>query len=420
MTSAEIYRLITENNFPISTDTRTVEPGDFFVAIHVEQFDGKQYAAEALIKGAAYALIDNPEFNRGEKYILVENTLKTLQEVATLHRQQFTIPVLAIGGSNGKTTTKELISAVLQTTHKTHTTTGNLNNDIGVPLTILRMKKESEIAVIEIGANHPGEHTLLMNIVQPTHVLVTNNGADHLEGFGTLAGVRAANKEIYDIAKKLDAHAFVYKNLHDLVEDSTELPRTLYPKENIQSISETFAGISHKGISFTSQLFGSFNEPNILAAIAVGEYFTVPLTKIAHAIQEYTPTLKRSQVIKKDDYKIILDCYNANPSSMELSLGDFFKTSEAGKRVLIIGDMFELGNAEEESHKTLLDFLTSHADTEDIVLCIGPRLAKQKTSESFLFFPDALSAKNYFDSLPLSDKKVFIKGSRGMKLETIL
>ena len=234
MTSAEIYRLITENNFPISTDTRTVEPGDFFVAIHGEQFDGNQYAAEALIKGAAYALIDNPEFNRGEKYILVENTLKTLQEVATLHRQQFTIPVLAIGGSNGKTTTKELISAVLQTTHKTHTTTGNLNNDIGVPLTILRMKKESEIAVIEIGANHPGEHTLLMNIVQPTHVLVTNNGADHLEGFGTLAGVRAANKEIYDIAKKLDAHAFVYKNLHDLVEDSTELPRTLYPKENIK------------------------------------------------------------------------------------------------------------------------------------------------------------------------------------------
>ena len=243
MDSQELYNLIVEKNLPISTDTRTIKEGDLFIAIKGEQFDGNEYAAQAIEKGASFAVIDNATFNKEDRYILVEDTLKTLQNLATLHRSTFTIPILAIGGSNGKTTTKELVSAVLATTHRVYMTQGNLNNDIGVPLTILSMKKDTDIAVIEIGANHPGEHTLLMNIVQPTHVLVTNNGADHLEGFGTLAGVRAANKEIFDVAEKYQARVFVNKKLEDLVEDSVHLDRILYPEIEVTSTSKTFASL---------------------------------------------------------------------------------------------------------------------------------------------------------------------------------
>lgn len=420
MTLEEIYQLLAKNNLRISTDTRTLLPGDFFVAIRGEHFDGNQYAKAALDTGASFALVDNPSLSENPQCILVENTKETLEALATLHRNTFSIPIVVIGGSNGKTTTKELIAAVLETSFVTHSTKGNLNNDIGVPLTLLAMKKETEIAVIEIGANHPLEHTKLMHIIQPTHVLVTNNGADHLEGFGSREGVRNANKEIFDEAKKRKAHAFVPTDLKDLVADSERLTRTLYPEETVTSTSDSYASVMYKKRVFSSHLFGSFNEPNILSAIAVGEHFKVPLETIKDAIARYEPTLKRSQIIKKDDYTIVLDCYNANPSSMQLSLSDFLKYSSAGERIIIVGDMLELGEEEEASHRTLLAFLSRSTETNDTVFCVGPRLLKQKKEEPFHFFLESARARSFFNTLPLSGKKIFLKASRGIQLEEVI
>ncbi|MFZ4499923.1 MAG: UDP-N-acetylmuramoyl-tripeptide--D-alanyl-D-alanine ligase [Minisyncoccia bacterium] len=418
MDSPTLYALFSENGHSLSTDTRTIKPGDIYLGLRGEQFDGNAYAQAALEKGACFAVIDNPKYKADERYILVENTLATLQALAKLHREQFSIPVLAIGGSNGKTTTKELIHAVLSAKYRVHTTKGNLNNEIGVPLTILSMSSDTDIAVVEIGANHAREHTVLMDILSPTHVLVTNNGADHLEGFGSLAGVRSANKEIFDTAKT--AHAFVNKDLTELVEDSSTLQRTLYPTLSWRSASNIYAGINYGETSITSSLFGSFNEPNILAAIAVGDFFSVPIESIQTAIQEYTPTLKRSQVLVHDDHTIIMDCYNANPTSMELSLKDFFHTTSPGARVIVVGDMFEVGDAEAMAHSNVLEFIAKEKGVADIVICVGPRFSKNSALFPFTFFESAAQAKPFYGALSLHNKTVFLKASRGIRLEEML
>lgn len=404
----------------ISTDTRTLAPGDVYVGLKGENFDGNAFVKDALEKGARLAIIDNPTYKIDERCIVVENSLLTLQRLATIYRHTFSIPVLALGGSNGKTTTKELAAGVLSTKYHVHTTKGNLNNEIGVPLTLLAMPRDTEIAVIEIGANHPGEHIVLMNIASPTHVLVTNNGMDHLEGFGSIEGVRTANKEIFDEAKKKAAFAFVNKSLVDLIEDSDGLTRILYPEHAYASTSGLYAGLTYGGTTISSELFGSFNEANILAAIAVGEKFEVPLNEIVEAIASYQPTLKRSQVIKKEGYTLIVDCYNANPTSMELSLSDFFTATPAGNRVVIIGDMFEVGESEAEAHKKILELVAGKADAHDIVMCVGPRFSLHTADFPFHFFLSPAEAKYFFDTLNLMDKKIFLKASRGMRLENIL
>ena len=420
MDSETLYALISKDSFFISTDSRNIQPGAIFIALKGTNFDANAFAETAITQGALYAIIDNPAYKKDERYIVVKNTLKTLQDLARIHRATFSTPILAIGGSNGKTTTKELIHAVLSKRYRTHTTTGNLNNNIGVPLTLLGMKKDAEIAAIEIGANHPSEHIELLDILSPTHVLITNNGADHLEGFGSLDGVRAANKEIYDWAREHTAHAFVNESISDLVEDSTGLDRTLYPTKSHESSSSLYAGVIYDGIEFTTTLFGAYNEPNILAAIAIGEYFDVPLHDIRTAIADYIPTLKRSQILQKDTYSVVLDCYNANPSSMELALRDFVGNSTSGKRIVIIGDMFEMGAVEENVHKDILDLTLSLVDTNDIVLCVGPRFGIYASSFPFHFYESSKEARSYFDSLDLTNKVVFLKASRGMKLEEVI
>ena len=420
MQTKELYELYKRADYQISTDTRTVKQGDLFVALSGDTFDGNAFAEEAIKKGASYAIISNPDYQIGERYIMVPDTLKTLQELATFHRTQLDIPILAIGGSNGKTTTKELVHAVLSTKYRVHTTKGNLNNSIGVPQTLLSMPLDTQIAVIEIGANHPNEHTELMNILYPTHILVTNNGMDHLEGFGSIAGVRAANKEIYDWARVHGAHLFVNKNIPDLTEDSQYLDRTLYPTKQSSSTSSLYAGVLYGDTEFKSSLFGAYNEPNILAAIALGEYFNVPMLDIQDSILKYEPSLKRSQVIRKDGYTLILDCYNANPSSMSLALQDFTKDTQAGTRLYIVGDMLEMGDSESVLHLEILTLLQKQADTHDTVWCVGPRFSQYKDEFPFTFFNDSASAKEVFRNLDLNKRNIFLKGSRGIKLEDII
>ncbi|MBP6857736.1 MAG: UDP-N-acetylmuramoyl-tripeptide--D-alanyl-D-alanine ligase [Candidatus Pacebacteria bacterium] len=420
MNPEEIYKLISEKSFNISTDTRALSPGDIYIGIKGENFDGNMFVSQALEKGALYAITDLEENKNINKSLFVENTRETLEELAKIHRSQFSIPIIAIGGSNGKTTTKELISAVLQKKYKVHTTKGNFNNDIGLPLTILAMPLDTEIAVIEIGANHLEEHTKLLNIFSPTYVLVTNNGADHLEGFGSLAGVRKANKEIYDWAQENNAKTFVNKNISDLIEDSKDNETVIYPSKDFNSKSSLYAGVTYDGQDFSSSLFGSYNEPNILAAIAVGEYFDVNVKDIQEAVASYEPTLKRSQIINGGNYKIILDCYNANPSSMELALKDFFRQTKNGERIIITGDMFEMGEEEQMVHKEILDLLEKLREEKDVVIVVGPRFYQSKDNFPFMFYKNTTDAKDYFDKLDIKNKTIFVKASRGMKLEELI
>ncbi len=420
MDSRELYELLAREYIAISTDTRTLRPGDVYLALKGEQFDGHAFVEDALTKGARMAIVNQDLSLHDERIICVTDTKKTLRELAMIHRQQFSIPIIAIGGSNGKTTTKELVTSVLSTTYKIHSTKGNFNNDIGVPLTILAMPYDTEIAVIEIGANHPGEHALLMDIVAPTHVLVTNNGADHLEGFGTLEGVRLANKEIYDWAKIHHVHAFVDNTIIDLVEDSADIERTLYPIDQYSGVKGLTASLNYDGALYESQLFGSFNEINIIAAITIGTFFRVSTESIREAVKNYIPTLKRSQIIKHSDYTIVLDCYNANPTSMELSLKDFLSISSVGNRILVIGDMFELGASEQAAHHDMLDVIKNTTDAADTVLCVGPRFSEFKKEYPFNFFPTTDEARLFFTTLPISGKYIFVKGSRGIHVEDVV
>lgn len=415
-----LYREIKEKKLIISTDTRTLQPGNIYIAIKGEMFDGNTFAKDAIEKGARYAVIDNPDYVYNDQCILVDNTRLTLELLAQRHRNQFSIPILAIGGSNGKTTTKELIHAVLSKKYRTHTTKGNLNNDIGVPLTMLAMSEDTQCAVIEIGANHADEHTKLLDIIRPTHVLVTNNGRDHLEGFGSIEGVRSANKEIYDWALSNAAFAFVPKAYPDLIEDSQDLNRMLYPEKEHTSISGTYASISYDNIDVHSALFGSYNEANILAAITVGEYFSVPLFDIKVAIESYKPTLKRSELIKRDRYSLVLDCYNANPTSMTLALKDFCRITTPGSRIILIGDMLEMGTIEAAVHKEILELVRELVATEDQVLVVGPRFNAFASQFSFQFFEMSDSTRVYFNTLPIDGKQIFVKASRGIKLEEVI
>ena len=420
MEATELYSIFEGNGFRFSTDTRTISPGDIYIGIKGDVFDGNTFAQQALEKGALYAVIDNPEYHENNQCILVSNTRKILEELALIHRSKFSIPIVVIGGSNGKTTTKELVHAVLSKKYKTHTTKGNLNNDLGVPLTLLAMPVETEIAIIEIGANHPREHLDLMDIVQPTHVLVTNNGADHLEGFGSLEGVRNANKEIYDWVKQHDGYVFVNKDLQDLVENSENIARNLYPSKKYESASDMYAKVIYDGVLFSSSLFGSYNEANILAAIEIGGYFSVPRESIQDAIVAYKPTLKRSQIVQGENYSLVLDCYNANPSSMEFALRDFVKDTSPGKRIILIGDMLEMGTEETRVHREILELVKILVNQHDLVLCVGPRFGAYKTDFPFTFFENADAARSYFNTLNLEDTYIFVKASRGIKLEEVI
>jgi len=405
-----ISEILEKCDYTVSTDTRKNISGSVFFALRGENFDGNKFIEEALQKGALAVITDDPD-NEGENVYVVENVLKTLQEAAVMYRKKFNIPIIVVGGSNGKTTSKDLIHDVLKTKYKVQATEGSLNNHIGVPLTLLSLKPDTEIAILEIGANHPGEHTELLNIIQPTHVVVTNNGMDHLEGFQSPSGVRQANKEIYD----WDATAFVNKKHPDLLEDSKKDKRILYPEENLETASGNFLTIMHASKSYATNLVGDYNIENIELALAVGKYFNIETEKALAAICGYTPLSKRSQLVAKNNITFIVDCYNANPTSMKASLKSFFNNTNA-KKGIILGDMLELGSYSDIEHKKIVEYVSNQKP--EAAIFIGPQFKKALKDE--LWFPDSETAKTWFAKQNFDGFTFLLKGSRGMQIEKIL
>lgn len=423
MKTEDLYKIYV--HYPsVQTDSRKVKKGDLFFALTGPQFNGNEFAGKAIEAGAAYAVIDQEKYAMGEKTILVDDVLDSLQQLARHHRQQFSIPFIAITGSNGKTTTKELIHAVLSSTFRTHTTEGNLNNHIGVPLTLLKMKKGTEMAVIEMGANHLREIASYCDIALPTHGLITNCGKAHLEGFGSEEGVRKGKGELYDFLRAHQGTAFVMWDYPYLREMSTGIAKTYtYGTEDADVIgraapSQQFLEVEllkgSKGLVRT-QLVGDYNLPNVLAAVAVGHYFNVTDEDIKTAIGNYAPTNSRSQLIRKHSNTIILDAYNADPSSMRAAIDNFART-EGHDKILALGAMAELGGDSLEEHSQLVREIDRHS-WKDVLLVGGDFM---KVNHTYRKFSTPEEAGEWLRQANPRDCFLLIKGSRSMQMEKIL
>src|SRR5450432_280844 len=423
MTIEKLYEVYLQ--YPsVETDTRKLETGDIFFALKGPSFNGNSFAQKALEAGALYAVIDEKEFAVNEKTILVDDVLSTLQAIAKHHRQQFSIPFIAITGSNGKTTTKELIHAVLSTMYKTYTTEGNLNNQIGVPLTILTINKDAAIAVIEMGANHQQEIASYCQYTMPTHGIITNAGKAHLEGFGGAEGVKKGKGELYDYLRATNGTAFVMWDYDYLQQMSKNISSLFtYGTHDASVTGETIKSEPYLQVKFTkgitqtinSQLVGDYNLPNILSAAAVGVYFKIPGDKIKVAIEGYIPSNSRSQLIQKDGNTIILDAYNANPSSMKAAIENFARLP-AENKILILGAMAELGEESLEEHKKIIELIDKYK-WKHVVLTGGDFL---KTDHRYLKTKNAIEAKDWFRQLRPNHSTILIKGSRSMQMEKVL
>ena len=421
----KIYNLYLQHP-QVQTDTRSLQKGDLFFALKGPNFNGNQYAATALSMGAVGVVIDEPIGIEGEHIFLVEDVLATLQALALHHRKQFTIPFLAITGSNGKTTTKELIHAVLSSTFKTYTTKGNLNNHIGVPLTLLSIQQDAEMAIIEMGANHQKEIESYCKIALPTHGLITNCGKAHLEGFGGVEGIRKGKGELFDHLALQSGTAFINSDLDYLEQMSEKIsnkifygnkkgstPSSVIDTEKLLGLEVTLSGNNQQKI-FT-QLVGAYNKANIDAAICIGLHFGISFDKIRNAIESYIPDNARSQLIKKGNNTIILDAYNANPTSMQAAIENFAKM-EAEHKYLFLGGMMELGKDSIEEHQSLIGLLT-RLKLNNTVL-VGGDFAHVK--HPFQFFEHVAAAAEWLkDNLP-SNSHLLIKGSRSTKMEKLL
>lgn len=431
MSIKELYQIYQQYS-TVSTDSRKITKDCLFFALKGDNFNGNQYAQKAIAEGAAYAVIDEENYRAGDQYIVVEDVLTTLQQLATHHRQQFDIPLLAITGSNGKTTTKELVNAVMSTQYPTHLTKGNFNNHIGVPLTLLAMPVNTEVAIIEMGANHIGEIEFLCNIAQPTHGIITNVGEAHLEGFGSFEGVQLAKGELYRFLETNRGIAFVNADEEYLLEMAGwSIPKIFYqrsaeldlsnPGFETQLIEQTpllkvgFLGEKGDLITAHSQLIGQYNFNNIMTAIAIGKYFKVPTQNIKTAIEAYTPNNNRSQLKKIGTNTFLMDAYNANPSSMDTAL-ESFQTYQATNKVAILGDMLELGVYSMEAHRDIL-FKAKRLGIN--VVTVGAEFKKVATAP-ILNFSDTATLKNWFKEQKFEDTLFLLKGSRGIGLERLL
>lgn len=418
----------------IITDSRAIESGCLFFALKGERFNGNQFAATALEQGAAYAVIDEAEYATSDRCILVENVLETLQELATYHRQKFYIPVIGITGTNGKTTTKELINAVLSSHYPTHCTKGNFNNHIGVPLTLLAMPEGTEVAIIEMGANHVGEIEFLSKIADPTHGLITNIGKAHLEGFGSLEGVKTAKSELYKFLEKKKGIAFINLDerfLKDLASSNSskifyqqsaeiDTAKPIYETELMDAnpfVKVAFNASPNVKMELQSQIIGHYNFNNIMTALAVGRYFKVPSAKMKVAIENYVPSNNRSQIVQKDSNTYILDAYNANPTSLENAL-ESFENLDAAKKIAIIGDMLEMGEYSEKEHQSIYEIAMS-LDFEQIIL-VGKEFGKVPVENSILQFKNIADLKDWFEQQIFQNTHFLIKGSRGIQLEKLI
>ncbi|HSI71062.1 MAG TPA: UDP-N-acetylmuramoyl-tripeptide--D-alanyl-D-alanine ligase [Gillisia sp.] len=418
----KLYQLFLKSN-GIATYTRSIRTNQLFFALKGENFNGNTFAWQAIKKGAAYAILDEEDYAQGDRYIVVRDVLKTLQDLATHHRKTLGLPILAITGSNGKTTSKELIYAVLRKKFNTLATTGNLNNHIGVPLTLLSLKSQTEFGIIEMGANHPGEIKMLCEIALPDYGYITNFGKAHLEGFGSLEGVIKAKSELYDHLKARQKHIFI--NADDEIQrKNLSYPHRFSFGENIDAdvivdynIAGNTAAIKSNGETYLSSLTGSYNAVNIAAALCIGTYFRVQQESIKKAILDYFPKNNRSQILKIGNNTLLMDAYNANPTSMKAALESFSKASAPHKAV-ILGDMFELGKDSAKEHQEIVNYLETTGF--DQIFLTGENFYNTDISEGnirkFKSFEDL---KNALKNSYLQNTYILIKGSRGMALERV-
>ena len=412
----------------ICTDSRKAGTGEIFFALQGENFDGNRYAENALEKGCSHAIIDNASFLKDDRYILTENCLNLLQELASFHRSQLNIPIIAITGSNGKTTTKELVAVVLAKKFKTYATKGNLNNHIGVPLSILEIREE-EIAIIEMGANHIGEIEALCTIADPNYGVITNIGRAHLEGFGSPEGVVKAKTELYRHLEKRSGTIFLNGNNALIVREALPLNVEKYSymsgtnllcngyaemlKLYMSAVIKFTKGREYK---FPTSFTGTYNLENILAAACIGKYFDVNEEDIVNALSTYTPSNNRSQLLETGKNTLIMDAYNANPVSMEEAINNFLKL-EHPKKTMILGDMLELGDWSEQEHLKVVEKI-HESGFKDLFL-VGPCFRAAASAFAYPGFDKVEDLIEYLSKNPINDHLILLKGSRGVRLEKV-
>jgi len=409
----------------VITDTRKIIAGCIFVALKGPNFNGNRYAIEALEKGAAYCICDEWIEEKNDRVILVENSLETLQQLALHHRKQFNVPFIAITGSNGKTTTKELVSAVLSTNYKTYTTVGNLNNHIGVPLTLLSIGNDAEMVVIEMGANHQKEIESYCRYTLPTHGVITNCGKAHLEGFGGVEGVRKGKGELFDYLRANNCTVFINNDLDYLNRMSEGIQKIIAYGTTSGFVTGNIVQDQHYlcvGLGAAvnlpkvqTQLVGGYNLPNLLAAACIGKYFKVSDENIKEALESYYPSNSRSQLIQKGSNQIVLDAYNANPTSMKVAIINF-ANMEGDKKILMLGGMMELGADSMQEHLEIVQLIDCYSWYK--VLLVGKDYTQ--LPEAYLHFSGANEAREWFIQSNPTDAQILIKGSRSMQMEKII
>lgn len=420
MNIESLYKIFKTAN-GVCTDTRKITKGVIYFSLKGANFNGNAFAESAIKNGASYAIVDEKEYQVNDQCILVDDCLKTLQELANYHRKRFDIPFIAITGSNGKTTSKELIYTVLSTKYKTYATKGNLNNHIGIPLTLLAIQDDAEIAIIEMGANHQKEIEGYCQIAEPTHGIITNIGKAHLDGFGGFEGVKKGKGELYQYLKSTGGKVFVNTQNSILMEMNIVDNAITYPTENnfySCSLIDSKPYIRFKAENkevVNTQLIGTYNFDNIAAALCIGKYFEVPENLANKAIADYVSDNNRSQIVHKGSNIVILDAYNANPSSMNAAIDNFSKLDGTNK-VVILGDMFELGQESDTEHQKLGQLVNEKNFSVNILCGVHMQHAAEKCS-NVLYFTDRAELEKHLQNHRYSNSHILIKGSRGMGLE---
>ncbi|HKK75466.1 MAG TPA: UDP-N-acetylmuramoyl-tripeptide--D-alanyl-D-alanine ligase [Saprospiraceae bacterium] len=434
----QLYTLYLEAGQNISTDSRNVKAGDLFFALKGENFDGNQFAKAAVDAGARLAIVDDPAVHQklSRQTLLVDNVLKELQALATHHRRQLPVPVIGITGSNGKTTTKELMAAVMKTHYKIHFTRGNLNNHIGVPLTLLQIPLDIEAAIIEMGANHQGEIAALSAITEPSHGLITNIGKAHLEGFGGIEGVKKGKSELYQYLAQNNGTAFINRDERFLSQLAQPVDHQIfYGQSNTPSLEEPayetvllqekpflkIAFLDKDGtlVDAQTQLFGRHNFQNIMTAVCIGKYFKVPPGKIKYALENYISENNRSQLVDwQKGCQILMDAYNANPSSMLVSLQHFIESDSSREKIAILGDMLELGTDSAVEHERIAHFALEHLGKQKVIL-VGPHFERIAQKLSIRHFTNTADMRDWFERQNWKDTFFLLKGSRGIRLEQL-
>lgn len=428
----ELYQIF-QSCKGITTDSRKIEGGELFLALKGDRFDGNAYASQAIAKGAAYAVVDDPSVAKGANYFLVDDTLKALQGLGRHHRRQFDIPVVGITGSNGKTTTKELVAAVLSKKYKLHFTQGNFNNHIGVPLTLLGMPADTELAVIEMGANHQGEIDELSRIAEPSHGLITNIGKAHLEGFGGIEGVKKGKSELYRFLAEVNSLAFINRDERFLESLAAPCERqVLYGRGSLGgkgyipvelTAEQPFLAfafrdpVSGRRVESGSKLIGRYNFNNVMTAVALGVYFNVPGDSIKAAVEAYLPENMRTQILEKGGNTFFMDAYNANPTSMRNAVLAFAEM-EADRRIAILGEMLELGADSDEEHEAIVRLALDQPFERTIL--VGQSFEQLAKEAGLQHFSDVQALKSWFEQQNFAGVHIMVKGSRSNKLEGLL